>query len=95
MLCAAKTRLLGRVCGTQLVLYLGRCGLSTLLIKREHHSETIPQGEVIPREIKPFAALVGPDRADARPDFLALLVLPCASAVVEDKRWCVWHSNIN
>jgi hypothetical protein len=30
----------------------------------------IPQGKIIPREVKPFAAIVRPDRADARPDFL-------------------------
>jgi len=53
----------------KLVLYLGRCNLSTLLIIRKHHGQTIPQGEVVPREVKPFTALVGPDCANARPDF--------------------------
>lgn len=88
-----KTRLFRRVCCTQLVLYLGRCNLSIVLVKREHHGEAISKGERVPREGKLFAALVGPDRADARPDLLTGLVLPRASAMVEDIRWCVWHTN--
>ena len=42
--------------------------------------------------VKPLAALVGPDCADTRPDFLALLVFARAFAMVEDKRWCIRHS---
>src|SRR6266478_9483249 len=76
------------------VLYLGRCYLPTLLVKRQHHGEPVPQGKVIPCEVKALAALVGPDRADARPNFLPLFVLTRASAVVEDIRWCVWHRNV-
>ena len=45
-----------------------------LLVIREHHGEAIPKGKIFPREVKSLAALVGPDRADARPDFLTLLV---------------------
>ena len=41
-----------------------------------------------------IAAFVGPDRADAGPDFLALLVFARAFAVVEDIRWGVWHRNM-
>jgi hypothetical protein len=74
-----------------LVLYLRRCNLSTLLIKRQHHGEAVTQGDIIPGEVKPFAALVGPDRADARPDFLAVLVFACVPAVVEDVHWGVRH----
>jgi hypothetical protein len=75
------------------VLYLGKCYLPTLLVKRKHHGEAVPQGEVIPGDVKPPAALVGPDRTDARPDFLTGLVLTRASAVVEDVGWCVGHRN--
>ena len=58
--------------------------LSTLLIIRQHHSDTITQGQVIPGDVKPLAALVGPDRADACPDFLTVLVFARVPAVVED-----------
>jgi hypothetical protein len=58
-----------------------------VLVKRQHHGEAVPQGKVVPGEVKPFAALVRPDRADARPDFFALLVLARTSAVVEDICW--------
>ena len=37
-----ETRLLRRVCYIQLVLYLGRCNLSIVLIKRQHHGEAVP-----------------------------------------------------
>jgi hypothetical protein len=77
------------------VLYLGRCNLPTVLVVRKHHGDPIPQGEVIPGEVKPFPALVGPDRADARPDFLTLLVFARVPAVVKDIRWCVWHTNVS
>ncbi len=43
--------------------------------------------------VKPASTSVGPDRADAGPDFLAGLVFARASAVVEDVGWCVWHRN--
>ena len=66
-----------------------------LLIKREHHRETVPQGEVIPREVKSLPTFVRPDRADARPDFLTLLVLTRGFAVIEDIRWSVWHGNVS
>src|SRR5712691_1801734 len=56
--------------------------------------KTYPYEEVIPGEVKPLPAFIGPDRADARPDLLTLLVFPRASAVVEDIRWCVWHRNV-
>jgi len=60
---------------------------------RKHHSEAVPQGEVIPGEVKSLPAFVRPDRADARPDLLAVLVFTRVPAVVEDIRWCVWHRN--
>jgi len=66
------------------VLPLGRCNLSTLLVIRQHHSKSIPQGKVIPGEVKPLAALIRPDRANARPDFLPGFVFARAPAVVED-----------
>ena len=34
-----QTRLFRRVCSTQLVLYLGRCNLSIVLVKQEHHGD--------------------------------------------------------
>jgi hypothetical protein len=36
-----------------------------------------------PREVKPLPALVRPDRANARPDFLALLIFARVPAVVQ------------
>jgi hypothetical protein len=64
-----------------------------LLVVRKHHGEPVSQGEILPREVKALAALVGPDRADARPDFLALLVFTRGLAVVEDVCWGVRHRN--
>ena len=66
-----------------------------LLVERQHHGEPLPKGEILPREVKALAALVGPDRADARPDFLASSVFACSLAVVEDIRWGVWHRNMS
>jgi hypothetical protein len=66
-----------------------------LLVVREHHGDALPKGEVLPREVVPLAALVGPDRADARPDFFALLVFARGFAMVKDIRWCVWHRNVS
>ena len=77
-----------------LQLHLRRGNLSTLLLKRKHHGKTVSQGKVIPGEIKPLAAFVRPDRANARPDFLPLLVFARVPAVVEDIRWGVWHRNV-
>src|SRR5439155_5804977 len=65
----------GGIVVEKLMLDHRRWCISTILIKRKHHGEAVPQGEVIPGEVKPLPALVRPDRADARPDFLALLVL--------------------
>src|SRR5439155_18504981 len=62
-----------------------------LLVVRQHHRDPIPQGKILPREVKPLAALVGPDRADARPDLLALLVFTCGLAVIENICRCVCH----
>ena len=67
--------------------------MGIILIIRQHHGEPVPQGKVIPREVKAFAALVRPDRADARPDLLTLFVFARIPAVIEDIRWCVWHRN--
>jgi hypothetical protein len=77
------------------MLHHGRCNLPAVLIKWKHHGEPIPQREVIPREVKPLPTLVGPDRADARPDFLAGLVFACGFAVVENIAWGVWHRNVS
>ena len=88
-----QTRLFRRVCCTQSVLCHRRHNLTLIFIIRQHHGEAVSQGEVIPREVKPLAALVGPDRADARPDFLTIFVFARVPAVVEDIRWCVWHRN--
>jgi hypothetical protein len=73
------------------VLYLGRCNLSTFFVKRQHHGDPILKGEVIPRDVKAFPAFIRPDRADARPDLLAVLVFAYSSTVIEDIRWCVRH----
>ena len=62
-----------------------------LLVVGKHHGDPIPKGEILPREVKPFAALVGPDCADARPDFLATLVFAGGLAVVDEMGRCVWH----
>jgi hypothetical protein len=62
-----------------------------VLVIRQHHGETVPKWQVIPREVKALAAFIRPDRADARPDLLAVLVFAHVSAVVEDVRWCVRH----
>ena len=64
-----------------------------LLVVRKHHGEPLPQGEILPRDVEPLAALVGPGRANARPDFLALFVFARGLAVVKNIRWCVWHKN--
>jgi hypothetical protein len=64
-----------------------------LLVIREHHRDTVSQRKILPRDIKPLTALVGPDRADARSDFFALLVFARGLAVVEDVRWCVRHKS--
>ena len=55
-----------------------------LLVERQYHGDTIPERKIVPGEVKPLAALVGPDRADARPDFLAVLVFAGGLAVIED-----------
>ena len=78
----------------KLVLDRRRRYLTSLLVKRKHHGEPIPQGEVIPGDVKPLAALIGPSHADARPDFLPLLIFTRASAVVAYIRWCVRHGNV-
>ena len=77
------------------MLYLGRCALPTVLVKRQHHGDAVSQGEIIPGEVKPLAAFIGPDRADARPDLLPVLVFARVPAVVEDIRWCVRHRNVS
>ena len=82
---------LRRDCCTKLVLYLGRCNLPAVRIVWKHHRKTVTQREVIPQEAKPLPTLIGPDCADARPDFLTLLVFACVPAVVEDIRWGIWH----
>ncbi len=65
-----------------------------LLVVGQHHGEPVPQGKILPCEVKAFAALGGPDRANARPDFLAHLVFARGLAVVEDVGWSVWHRNV-
>ena len=75
------------------MLYLWRCNLTTLLVKRQHHSDAISQRQVIPRDVKALAALVGPDCADARPDFLPGFVFARGFAMVENIGWSVWHRN--
>jgi hypothetical protein len=65
-----------------------------LLLIRKHHQETIPNGDILQRDGKPGAALVGPGRANACPAFLALFVFAHGLAVVEDIAWSVWHTRI-
>ena len=79
----------------QLGLSLRRGYLTTFLVIRQHDGEPIPQGEVIPGEVKALAALVRPDCADAGPDLLAVLIFARIPAVVEDIGWCVWHGNVS
>ena len=74
----------------------GRRGdLTTFLVKRQHHGHTITQRQIIPGEVKPFPAFVRPDRTNARPDLLPVLVFASVPAVVEDICWGVWHRNID
>ena len=72
-------------------LYLRTWQLSTLLVKRQHHSDPVPQGKVIPGDVETFSAFVRPGCADARPDFLTGFVFTRVPAVVENIRWGVWH----
>ena len=84
-----KTRLLGRDCCTPLVLYHKRRCLPTVCLGGKPHGDTVPKGQILPREVKPLAALVGPDRTDACPDFLAGLVFARGLAVSEERGWSV------
>jgi hypothetical protein len=68
-----------------------RCNLSTVLVEWKHHGNPVPKGKIVPCEVESLAALIGPDRADARPNLLAILVFACVPAVIEDVGWCVWH----
>src|SRR2546430_9101944 len=67
----------------KLVLDLGRCNFSTLLVQREHHRDPVPQGNVISRDVESVAAFVRPGRANARPDLLPVLVFAGIPAVIE------------
>jgi hypothetical protein len=77
------------------VLDLRRWYFATLLVIRHHHGEPIPKREVIPCEVKAFAALIRPGRADAGPILLAILVFARVLAVIEDVRWCVRHRHVS
>jgi hypothetical protein len=55
-----------------------------LLIIRKHHQETVPNGDILQRDVKPCPALVRPGRANACPSFLALFVFARVLAVVEN-----------
>jgi hypothetical protein len=75
-----------------LVVNMNRCVILALLVlcvilrlnRLRTHIVKHTDSEVIPREVKPFAALAGPDRADACPDLLALLVFARGPAMVEN-----------
>src|SRR5262245_60933213 len=45
-------------------------------------------------KVKAVTIFVGPDRADAYPDLLPILVSARVPPVGEEVRWCVWHSNV-
>lgn len=64
-----------------------------LLVVGQHHRDPVPQGEVFPGDIESLAIFVRPDRADAGPDFLALLVFARGLAVVDEVRRGVRHRN--
>jgi len=55
-----------------------------LLVVREHDRDPVPQGEVLPGEVKPLPAFVRPDCANTRPNFLAGLVFARGFTVVKD-----------
>ena len=62
-----------------------------LLIVGQHDSNPIDKRLVFQGDGGALPAFVGPDRADARPDFLATLVFACGLAVVDKMGRCVWH----
>jgi len=66
--------------------------IMTLLGVEQHHRDTVPQGEILPREVKALAALVRPDRADTRPDFLAGLIFTHGPTMIQDIGWSVCHT---
>jgi hypothetical protein len=76
------------------VLSLRRGNLTTVLIIRQYHGDAVSKREIVPRQVKSLAALVRPGRADTCPDLLAILVLTCIPAVVENVGWGVRHRNI-
>jgi len=45
--------------------------------------------------VKAVTACVGPDRAEACPGLLTILVSASMPAVVEEVRWCVGHRNVS
>ena len=63
-----------------------------VLIKWKHHGDPVPQGKILPREVKSFTSFIRPGSAHARPNFLAGLVFARGLAVVEDVTWSVWHT---
>ena len=64
------------------------------LVIGEHDGNAIGKRQVFPGDGRAFAALVGPGRANAGPDFLAAFCFARSFAVVEDMRWCVCHISI-
>ena len=55
-----------------------------LLVVREHNSDAVTEGQVLPRDVNPVTTLGGPDFVDTRPDFLTALVFArCLTMVSE------------
>ena len=64
---------------------------SVPLIIGQHDGDAINKRLVLQGDGGALPALVGPDRANARPDFLAALVFAGGLAVVDEMSRCVWH----
>ena len=65
--------------------------IRALLILGEHDGDAIGKRLVLQGDGRAFAALIGPDGADTRPDFLATLVFAGGLAVIDKMGRCVWH----
>lgn len=61
------------------------------LIVGQHDGDPIDKRLVLQRDCGAFPVLVGPDGANARPDFLAALRFPGGLAVVDEVCRFVWH----
>src|SRR5690349_21033364 len=61
------------------------------LIVGQHHGNAIGKWLILQGNRGALSALVGPDRADARPDFLPTFRAASGFPVVDKVSRCVWH----